>query len=108
MNIFFIVTLFVFLLVSDRKVNIGSNWIIVFCMIIVSLLGLLFNEQYFTFLLVLKGIFLVYFLIHFRIREVELIRFINSTYLLYVIISILFYLFFPGVIYEKSALARNI
>ena len=108
MNIFFIVILFVFLLVSNRKVNIGSNWMIVFSMIIISLLGLLFNEQYFTFLLVLKGIILVYFLIHFRIREVELIRFINSTYLFYVFISILFYLFLPGVIYSLKEGQNNL
>lgn len=96
MNIVFIAILFVFLWINKRDVIIGRRWPIVVGVILISLLGLFLKNGYFTSLLVVKVLLLIYFMSHSRIGEIQLIRFLNITYLFYVTISILFYLFLPS------------
>lgn len=108
MNITFIAVLFAILFISKRNVVIGKMWPLVLLLMTVSLMSLVFKEQYLTFVLFAKVVLLVYFIKHFRISERELIRFVNTTYLFYVLISILFYVFLPGFIYDLKEGQNNL
>ena len=109
MNIGFIAILLMFLLVSKNpnKVNIGRGWYMIVCAIILSTCGILVSQGYFTALLVLKVIMIAYVITHFQVKESQMVNFLNRTYLLYVLLSIIFFVFFPSVLYELKTGINN-
>ena len=108
LNAFLIIS-FIILLPNAKLIKSSFDKVLLFFLstsIIVA--SFVFNTNAYIFLFGLKLLVLYFFIKHYEIKKIEFIKFINNTYLLYVFSSIVFFVFFPELIYDLKQKDNNI
>ena len=104
-NVIGIVVLF-FVIFSRKNLSIkwkyGVSALTVLKIIVFALFAFLFSRDIRLTLLILKFILLYSLFSHFRISAKEFIGFINKTYIVYVVISAIFFYLIPNTLYQIS------
>ena len=108
MNAAFVLVLLLPLISLNRKIDFGFAWLLVLLMCLLGGVILFYAKGYFTFVLLVKVIVIVYYIFNCTINEIQLIKFINNTYLLYTVLSIIVFIVFPSILYEPKVGENNI
>lgn len=88
--------------------NIGNFWFFLIFLFIIGFSSLIFKKSFYNILFILKMISFYLFLKYYRIDKNKFIKFINNTYFIFILISILIFLFYPSLLYVIKEKDNNI